>query len=152
METTYDVYLAGAMTGRKVKDVLFERAEAKALMSAYNLTWYDPADNEGLEDKDGEVLISNAFDEPRMKKYVSKDLAAVAQSKAVLNITGDLASDGTSWEMGFATFHRFIPVHLVAPQRFSGAKMSFTNILVDGIHETLGEAVFVLNEKLKEKV
>lgn len=150
MKTSYDVYIAGSMTGRKVKEVLLERAETKALLSAYDLSYYDPAEDEGLEKLDPNWIISNAFDEPQMKKYVSKDLAAVAKSRAVLNITGDMPSDGSSWEMAFAVFHRFIPVHLVAPQRLSKAKMSFTNILVDGLHETLGEAIFVLNEKLKE--
>lgn len=148
----HDIYLAGAMTGRRIRDVLLERAEAKALLSAYGLSWYDPADDEGLEDMDQEAFISNAFDKDRMKKYVSKDLLAVSQSRAVLNLTGDMASDGTAWEQAYAIFHRFIPVHLVAPIRLSGSKMGFTNILVDGLHENLQEAIFALNEKLKESV
>lgn len=147
-----DIYLAGSMTGRKVSQVLLERAEAKALLSAYGLTWYDPADNEGLEELEGDAIISNAFDLPKMKKFVTKDLAAVANSRAVLNINGDMSSEGALWEMAFAVFHRFVPVHIVAPQRVIQAKMTFTNILVDGLHETLQEAVFALNEVLKEKV
>src|SRR5450755_3519108 len=133
-ETTnpmYDVYIAGAMTHRKIGSVLLERAETKALLSAYGLTYYDPAENEGLEKhEDMNDIISNAFDRPRMEAFVKKDLQAVSQSRSVLNISGDLQSDGTLWEMAFAVFHRFIPVHLVAPQRVSQAKMSFTNILV----------------------
>jgi len=151
MTPQYSVYIAGSMTGRKIKDVLFERAETKALLSAYGLTWYDPADNEGLEAKNGEDVISNAFDLPRMKSFVSKDLAAVSHSRAVLNINGDLASEGATWEMSFAVYHRFIPVHIVAPKRLSGAKMTFTNVLVDGIHATLNDAIFALNENLKEE-
>jgi hypothetical protein len=145
-----DIYLAGSMTGRKVSQVLFERAEAKALLSAYGLTWYDPADGEGLEEMAGDAIISNAFDLPKMKKFVSKDLAAVANSRAVLNINGDMGSEGALWEMAFAVFHRFIPVHIVAPLRVSMSKMTFTNVLVDGLHENLQSAVFAISEKLKE--
>ena len=148
---SFDVYLAGSMTGRKVRDVLLERAEAKTLLSAYGLSFYDPADGEGLENQDQESVVSNAFDFPRMKMFVKKDLHAVSQSRAVLNITGDLPSEGSCWEMGFAVFHRLIPVHLVAPQRVTQAKMSFTNVLVDGMHETLQEAVFALSEELKKE-
>lgn len=149
---TYDVYLAGSMTGRKIGSVLLERAEAKALLSAYGLTYYDPADGEGLEEHDDmNDVISNAFDFPKMKSFVTKDLAAVSQSRALLNINGDMSSEGALWEMAFAVYHRFIPVLLVAPQRVAQAKMTFTNILVDGLYETLQEAVFALNEKLKEK-
>lgn len=147
---TYDLYLAGSMTGRKVRDVLFERAEAKALLTAYDLTWYDPADNEGLESKDPDSVISNAFDLPKMQEFVKKDLNAVANSRSVLNINGDMASEGALWEMAFATYHRFIPVLIVAPQRVAQAKMTFTNVLVTGMYENLNDAVFALKEKLKE--
>jgi hypothetical protein len=146
----YDIYICLAMTGRKVREVLLDCAETKALLSAYGLSFYCPADDEGLEKLDPESVISNAFDEERMRRYVTKDLAAVGNSRALLNVTGDRQSDGCLWEMAFATFHRFIPVHIVAPQRVTKAKMSFTNILVDRCHETLGEAVFALSEKLKE--
>lgn len=147
----YAVYLAGAMTGRKVRDVLRERDEAKKLLLAYGLSWYDPADDEGLETLDQDSIISNAFDKPKMKAFVSKDLAAVASSACVLNINGDMASEGALWEAAFAVFHRFIPVYLVAPLRVDGEKMTFTNILVDGLYNNVNEAIFALNEKLKEK-
>jgi hypothetical protein len=149
----YDIYIAGSMTGRKIGQVLLERAETKALLSAYGLTYYDPAENEGLEKhEDMNDIISNAFDLPKMQEFVKKDLSAVANSRAVLNINGDLSSEGALWEMAFATYHRFISVHIVAPQRLSQAKMTFTNVLVTKIHETLQEAVFALAEELKEKV
>lgn len=149
---TYDVYLAGSMTGRKIGSVLLERAEAKALLSAYGLSVYDPADNEGLEQhEDMNDIISNAFDLPKMTEFVKKDLNAVTHSRAVLNINGDMSSEGALWEMAFATYHRFIPVYLVSPQRVTQAKMTFTNVLVTGMYETLQEAIFALSEKLKEK-
>jgi hypothetical protein len=137
----FDVYLAGSMTGRKIKDVLQERANAHYILKAYGLTYYDPASDEGLENLDPNTVICNAFDRPQMEKFVKKDLAAIAQCKALLNITGDLPSEGTDWEMAYATFYRIIPIVLVAPKRHSGARMSFTNILVNGCFETLEEAV-----------
>lgn len=148
----YDVYIAGSMTGRKVRDVLFERAEAKALLSVYGLTYYDPAQDEGLEAMDPEAIISNAYDLEKMRTYVKKDLNAVAQSRAVLNISGDLPSEGSSWEMAFAVYSRQIPVFLVAPKRWSGQKMTFTNILVDGIYFSLTDAVVATAKALKEAV
>ena len=137
MNSKYDVYLAGSMTGRPVGEVRLERAEACAVLSTMGLTWYDPAENEGLERLDPQSLISNAFDRDRMEAFVKKDLAAVAASRAVLHLTGDLASEGSNWEMAYAVWQRQIPVHLVAPLRVLGVKMSFTNILVDGVHENL---------------
>lgn len=148
----WDIYLAGSMTGRKVSEVLFERAEAKALLTAYGLSYYDPADGEGLEFMESDAIISNAFDEPRMRSFVKKDLAAVAACKAVLNLTGDKSSDGSSWEMAFAIYHRQIPVHIIAPERLTGAKMGFTNILVDGIHEHLVDAVIAVDKAIKEAI
>ena len=148
--STYDVYIAGSMTGRKIQDILFERAETKALLSAYGLSWYDPAEGEGLEEQDSNAVVSNAFDFPKMESFVKKDLAAVAASRSVLNINGDMSSEGALWEMAFATYYRFIPVFLVAPLRVSGAKMTFTNVLATAMYGTLQEAVFALNEKLKE--
>lgn len=145
----YDVYLAGAMTGRTIKEVLKERQTAKRLLSLAGLTYYDPSHDEGLERQSPNKLISNAFDKRRMKHFVSKDLAAVAQSKYVLNLTGDLPSDGTNWEMAYAIWYRHIPVHIVAPKRHSGFKMSFTNILVDGVHQNLVSAIKAI-QKLKE--
>lgn len=149
---TVDVYIAGSMTGRKIGPVLLERAETKALLSAYGLTYYDPAENEGLEThEDMNDIISNAFDFPKMESFVKKDLNAVSNSRCVLNINGDMSSEGALWEMAFATYHRFIPVFLVAPQRVCQAKMTFTNVLVDGMYETLQEAVFAVNEELKKE-
>lgn len=145
-----DVYIAGSMTGRKIGSVLLERAETKALLSAYGLTYYDPAENEGLElHEDMNDIISNAFDLPKMTEFVKKDLNAVAHSRAVLNINGDLASEGALWEQAFATYHRFIPVVIVAPLRCTGEKMTFTNVLVTKMVPTLQEAVFYISELLK---
>lgn len=149
---SFDVYIAGSMTGRKVRDVLLERAEAKALLACFYLTYYDPAADEMLELMDPDSVISNAYDASRMAKFVSKDLNAVAHCRAVLNITGDLASEGSDWEMAYAVYHRQLPVHLVAPKRLSGAKMSFTNILVDGLHNTLADAIIAVDRTLKETI
>jgi hypothetical protein len=152
MAHKWDVYIAGSMTNRPVREVLMERAEAKALLACFDLTYYDPAADELLELMDPEAIISNAFDKYRMARFVSKDLNAVSQCRAILNITGDLPSEGSDWEMAFAVYHRQIPVHLVAPLRVSGEKMSFTNILVDGLHNSLAEAIIAVDKALKETI
>lgn len=146
----YDVYIAGSMTGRKVCTVLMERWIACAILEKNDLTYYNPANNEGLEKMKNNSLISNAFDKKRMVQFVKKDLNAVSQCKAVLNISGDLPSEGSTWEMAYAVYHRQIPVHIFAPERKKGAKMTFTNILVDGIHDSLYAAIRAIKKDIKE--
>jgi len=144
----YDVYLAGAMTGRKVSEVLKERYIAHGLLRKAGLTFYCPAADEELEGFKPGHIISTAYNKEKMDWYVKKDLGAVAASRSVLNINGDRMSDGAAWEMAFAVYHRQIPVYIVAPERSVGLKMGFTNILVDGIFPTVEEAVKALKEKL----
>lgn len=147
----YDVYLAGAMTGRKVSDVLKERAEAIQALKAAGLTVYDPAADEELENHDPNSIISTSLDKPQMEWFVKKDLAAVANSRSILNINGDKISDGAIWEMAYAVYHRQIPVFLVAPGRQSERIMGFTNILVDEIHYDVQEAVNALKIRLQKE-
>lgn len=146
----YDVYIAGAMTGRTVESVICERAWAKVYLKYAGLTYYDPAEDEGLQKCSFDAVISTAFNKRRMRRFVSKDLAAVAESRCILNLTGDMHSDGTAWEMSYAVWYRQIPVHLVAPLRNTGEKMGFTNILVDGVHKDLASAIRAIKKSLKE--
>ena len=149
----YDVYLAGAMSGRKLEDVLIERSIAKALLDKVGLTYYDPAADEDLNTVSTDGSINKSFDKKRMEWYVKKDLKAVSSSQCVLNLTGDIMSDGCAWEMAFAVYHRQIPVYLIAPQRILGIKMGFTNILVDGMFTTIEEAIqFLISKKVSEQV
>jgi len=146
----YDVYIAGSMTGRLVGEVLAERRFVRGLLDVAGLTYYDPALGEGLERRNPQSTISNAFDQKRMNSFVKKDLGAVAESRAILNINGDMISDGACWEMAYAVFYRHTPVHIVAPKRYTKEKMGFTNILVDGIHKDLGKAIKAVKKAVKE--
>lgn len=147
--TNYDVYVAGAMTGRKVSEVLKERYYAHGLLRKAGLTFYCPAADEELEGYKPDHVISTAYNKSKMVWYVKKDLAAVAASRSVLNLNGDRMSDGAAWEMAFAIYHRQIPVYIVAPERATGLKMGFTNILVDGIFTNAEEAVKALRKELR---
>jgi nucleoside 2-deoxyribosyltransferase len=149
MKNSYDVYLAGAMTGRKVKDVLAERHHAHQVLRDAGLTYYCPAADEGLEILDQDAVISTSYDFDKMKAYVKKDLAAVAASRAVIHLSGDRISDGAIWEMGFAVYHRQIPVILVAPNRQMGKTMGFSNVLADAICYNVEEAVIELKKRLE---
>lgn len=146
----WDVYIAGSMTGRQISYVLQERYFVRDLLTLYGLTYYDPAESEGLERCNPFTLISNSYNKKRMKKYVSKDLKAVSECRSILNITGDLPSEGSNWEMAYAVWYRHIPVHLVAPLRVKGSKMTFTNILVDGLHKDLMSAIKAIKRDIKE--
>jgi Domain of unknown function (DUF4406) len=148
----FDVYIAGGMTGRRVGQVLLERATAKAMMKLAGLTWYDPAEDEGLEKFDDGHVITTAFNFFTMKSYASKDFKALTQCRSVLNLTGDIQSDGAGWEMAYAVWQRQIPVVMVAPKRHSGELMGFTNIMVDKICPTLPEAIKeISNALLRER-
>jgi nucleoside 2-deoxyribosyltransferase len=151
MDRTYDVYLAGAMTGRKISEVLKERYKAHGLLRKAGLTFYCPAADEELEGYKPSHIISTAYDKRKMDWFVKKDLAAVAASRSVLNLNGDRISDGAAWEMAFAVYHRQIPVYIVAPERSIGLKMGFTNILVDGIFTTQEEAIKALAKELQRR-
>ena len=146
----YNVYLAGAMSGRNLDEVLREREQAKKLLREQGLTFYDPASDEDLNEVSKKGWINNNFNKSRMEWYVKKDLKAVSQCDCVLNITGDLMSDGCAWEMAFAVYARQLPVYIVAPLRKSRKKMGFTNILVDGIFNTVEEAVCHISNKVLE--
>lgn len=137
----YQVYIAGAMGGRRVSEVLAERRWARAWLNVKGLSFYDPAQDEGLDKLHPNCIISLKYSKAKMKRFVNKDLAAVAESKYVLNLTGDRISDGTAWEMAYATFYRLLPVYCVAPKRANGELMGFTNILSTHLFDTIKAAV-----------
>jgi hypothetical protein len=143
-----DVYLCGAMTGRPVVYVLKERRLAKELLIQAGLTYYDPAEDEHIEDFKDAHIITTAFDFFTMKSYASKDFKALTQCRSVLNLTGDIQSDGSGWEQAYAVWQRQIPVVIVAPKRFSGELMGFTNIMVDKICPTLPDAIKEISNAL----
>ena len=144
----WDVYLAGSMTGRTIAQVLTERSNARHWLDVAGLTYYDPAEDEDLDKLQYNTIISNAFNKKKMKSYVSKDFAAISECKTILNLTGDLPSEGSTWEMAYAVLYRRIPVHLIAPERRKGAKMTFTNILVDGLHKDLKSAIKAIKKEV----
>lgn len=145
----YHVYLAGAMGGCFVNDVIETREYAKGLLRKAGLTYYDPAEDEGLVPQRNSI-ISLYYSKVKMLRFVEKDLAAVAESRCILNLTGDRVSDGVTWEMAYATFYRQIPVYCVAPQRAKGELMGFTNILSDKLFKDIESAVRFIKKDLQK--
>jgi len=140
------VYLAGKMQGRSGLEVIEERARASNACRVYGVEYFDPAENEDVP-TDGS-LIDLKTDFVTMKNYVAKDFAAVTTCDVLLVLTGDIPSDGTLWEMGWA-HSRNIPVVLVAPKRCSGELMSFSSILADAMFPTVEEAVKFIDQNYR---
>jgi nucleoside 2-deoxyribosyltransferase len=134
------VYLAGSMAARPVWEVLLERLIARRECSFVGLASYDPAKNE-LEHLDRRCRISSSYNIKTMKNFVRKDEAALDRCQAVLVITGDRSSDGTSWEMARAYYHLNIPIVVVSDRRRKGKLMGFTNIKATKLVSTIKEGV-----------
>lgn len=144
----FDIYVAGSMTGRKISEVLKERQKARELLELNGLTYYDPAVSEGLELLSQNSVISNAFDASSMDFFIKKDFEAVHNSRCLLNLTGDLSSDGTGWEM--AEMKRVLkrPVIVIGTNMFSGLRMNFTARCVDRVCPDIHSAIKAVKELL----
>ncbi len=150
--TTTKVYLAGAMGSRPIKDVLSERAAAKAACIENGLSYYDPADSEGLESENPNTDIPINYDVLTMAHFVSKDESALDTCDVLLHLTGDRFSDGSSWEMARAYYKLKIPIVLVSPERFQKRLMGFTNIKANAIFPTVEEAAQFIHNNYDLKV
>lgn len=133
----FTVYLAGAMGGRLGQEVLDERAAARKACEDAGLEVIDPAEH---EDIDPLKMVDLRMSLVTMKNFVAKDEFAIRQSNALLVLTGDRVSDGTSWEMGLAHYELHIPVVLVAPKRAASELVGFSNIKADAIFSTVEDA------------
>lgn len=148
---TYGCYIAGAMHSRPVGEVVAEREKAKALCDLYEVSYYDPAEDEGLERFGPGELIDAKPNIELMQHYVWKDESHLEQCQAILVLTGDKASSGTLWECAKAYYELNIPIFLVAPKMAKGELVNFTTIKADFICETQEEAVSLLANYLSAR-
>lgn len=146
---TYDVYIAGAMHGRTVGEVLDERASAKALCEVYGLTYYDPAADEGLDQLSRSHVIDLTPDLERMEFYVQKDDSHVDLCRMMLVLTGDISTSGTAWEMGRMHYRNRRSIVIVAPKMFKRKLVNFTTVKADWIRPTQEEAISLLSDLLE---
>lgn len=123
---TPKIYLAGSMAGRITKEVIAERKKASKLCRKYGMAPLDPGYTE-LSDWTG-YRISDSMTKAKMTKYVEKDLKLIRRADGLIKLTGDKASDGTDYERDYARFIG-LPVAIVAPARYRGQLMGFSNIL-----------------------
>jgi len=134
------IYLAQAMTGLTVAEVMKISQIARAYCRHYRFEWYSPIDDEGLDQLPPHTIVTKSSPETTMRWYVEKDEAAIGQCNALIYLTGDRLSDGANWEMAHAHYHQHIPVIVVSPLRAAGQLMGFTNIKADRVVATMGEA------------
>lgn len=137
----HDVYIGGAMGGRLVSEVLAERMAAKTLLREAGLSYYDPAEDEGLQAMPIHSRISLNYTLAKMEQFVKKDDFNVDHSRIFLNLTGDMKSDGTSWEMGRAFYLNRSPIIMVSPLRAEKQLIQFSNIKALYLARTVAEAV-----------
>ena len=149
MKRKFDIYLAGAMHGRTVGEVLAERSRAKLFCEFYGLSYYDPAEDEGLQNLPLDHIIDMKPDLHRMAGYVTKDELNLSKCRSILVLTGDRSSSGTGWEMGMSFWKLKIPISIVAPNMVRGKLVNFTTIKVDYISLTTEGAVACLADYLE---
>ena len=149
MKYKFDVYVALAMHGRKVGDILVQTFLAKAFCKKYGLSAYFPSEDEGLDKLDRDSLIDSKPDLDKMKWYVSKDDKNLDKCQTLLVLTGDNSSSGTGWEQGRMFYKHKRPIILVAPRMFYGKLTNFTTIKSSYIRPTIEEAVHCIANILR---
>ena len=140
----WDVYLAGARHSRPVGEVVAERERARMFCDMYDVSYYDPSLDEGLEHLSHDTIIDAKPDLALMQHYVHKDESHLEECKALLVLTGDRSSSGTAWEMAKAYYDLNIPIFLVAPKMSRMELVNFTTIKADFICATQEEAISLL--------
>lgn len=134
------------MHGRLGQDVISERAQAVSLCKAFGLAVYDPASDENIK---GNRIIDSKPNKRLMAHYVQKDDKHVDKSRALLVLTGDRSSAGTSWEMGRMFYRNHRPIAIVAPRMYDGSLTNFTTIKATRIFATQKQAIKWLRKRLK---
>lgn len=144
--STKSVYICGSMAGRLGADVQWERALVSTLLKRAGFIPHDPARNENIV---ADKHISSALPIDNMADYVVRDLSLLSKSDALILLTGDFPTDGSWWEMAYATLSYKIPVVVVSPLRVKSEIVGFTNVLIDHIYKTPEEAIDALKSLLK---
>lgn len=142
----WDCYLAGAMHKRLGRDVLAERENAKVICRQFDLTYYDPAQDEMIKPH---LVIDAKPNIKRMRSYVKKDFKNLDRCRAVIVLTGDTSSSGTAWEMARMYFKHRRPIILVAPRMYDRQLTNFTTVLATKICATQRQALSYLKRRLK---
>lgn len=148
---TFDLYIAGAMHNRPVGEVVAEREKARNYCEMYDLSYYDPSLDEGLEHLAQDALIDAKPDLALMQHYVHKDETNLEKCRALLVLTGDKSSAGTAWEMAKAYYDLNIPIFLIAPKMARLELVNFTTIKADFVCATQEEAISLLANYLSVK-
>lgn len=134
------------MHKRLGRDVLAERENAKVICKQIGLTYYDPAQDELIKPH---LVIDAKPDIRRMKWYVAKDFKNLDKCYAIVVLTGDNSSSGTSWEMARMHFKNRRPIILVAPRMVDRQLTNFTTVLATKICATQKQALMYLKRRLK---
>lgn len=133
----YDIYIAGAMHGRRGSEVLLEREEVKKVLTENGLTYYDPAED---EDIDPSKLIDSKPDRLKMLGYVLKDDSHLDECAVLLVLTGDYSSSGTAWEMARMYYRNMRPIVVISRRMGWGQLVNFTTIKATAVALEIEEA------------
>ncbi len=147
----YDLYIAGAMHGRSVGEVLRERAIAKFFCKAHKLSYYDPAADEGLDKLNKNAIIDSKPNLKLMRHYVKKDDSHLDRCYYLLVLTGDISSSGTAWEMGRTYYKNRRPIILVSPKQHMGSLVNFTTVKATKIYPSIFDAVLAIAKDKKKR-
>ena len=132
------VYLAGTMEGRSYEECVTERNVAKMLLNQRGIRVLDPL--RGKEYLAGKII--NRDEKPNgvyIGEIIARDKYDLERSDLLLILTGDVPSDGTWLEYGYAKYMLDIPVVLIAPLRIG--KNGWSNHEATYIAKSLEDAV-----------
>lgn len=138
------IYLSGKLAGRSKKEVLKERKEATELLVKAGFNVFDPV---SLENNNKEKVFSTKCSLDQMRRFVVKEKLALTKCDAVLMLSGDILSEGSLLEFGFASYHCHIPVLLVSKLRKEKKLVGWSNVEAVRVVESVEEAIDYLKTK-----
>lgn len=134
-------YLAHKMTGRKGIELVAESFLAEAACKRFNVTALDPVVFEGV--KPTEAVITGG-DPKALKSLWARDKSMIRDAHVLVDLTGEMKSEGVLHEIGYARYYLWKPVVRVI-RGYKGPTIS--DFEDDGIVGTVYEAMALVQEK-----
>lgn len=134
-------YLAHKMTGRTGVELVVESAIAQAACVRYGVTALDPVVFEGVE-ASGQVVSGG--DPKVLKKLWKRDKQMIREAHVLIDLTGNLKSEGVLHEIGYARYYLWKPVVRVI-KGYSGPTIS--DFEDDGIVGSFSEAAELVQRR-----
>lgn len=141
--TDMKIYLAGGFVGRSKKEVLKEHTRANKILKLAHISVFDPL---SLEKSFSGKIFKKDHPVRKIEQFVKKEKAAMHKCDALVVLTGDTPSDGAWHEMCYFLYKLERPVVLIAPLRYQGKLVNWSNVEATYVVPDLILAIKVLKE------